>query len=497
MNITPESIILSITFLINLSLSVFVFLKYPKRKANIVFCLLTLSIALWNFTNLMSSILTDYDRVFFWTQLALATVLFTPSLLLYFAIIFPHKLKIKKWLEIIIFIPGFLLLPFIPTQYNILGFSGEPYGENFIPGPLYIYFVIYFFIFVGLAFGILIWKYKKEQGIAKTQLLYIIIGSLITAVAGITTNGILPLIWSAKLNIYGTSTSIFFGIFTGYAILKYRLMDIRVVLKKSIVYGFIFLIILFTSILIALFLKDVLFEQLGIDPTISIVVLMMIMIFVFPSIKNYTRKELDKIFKKDYIDFSEKIDKLEKTVSSHTQVNDLAKEISESMKEMIKVDKVEFFVIDRRQNEFISQFPQNENKLIKNGLFTALNDGKEVIIKEELNYLKPEGKSGQSGQKPDPAMAGKPDAAMAAEEKKKTKSIIKSMDKLNSSAALPIFTGTELIGIILMGSKEGNRNFTAEDLDLMKQVSGKIGDILGNVLLYKEAVERIQINQTQ
>ena len=448
-----------------------------KNKAGIIFSSFILLSGFWGLGNLFLDYSTKIENMYFWDSIAFAAPTIIALTFLLFNLVFTNRFKqLNLFLKIVLVIPIILIFLLSFSRYLVIDLTRYSWGVDPTYGPGYPIFLIYFFSYMAISFYLIIKEYKTEKGIRKSQLLYFLIGTSLSAIIGISTNIIYPIITGySRISKIGPACTIIMIIFIGYAILRYRLMDIRVIFKKSIVYGFIFIIILFTSILIALFLKDVLYEQLAIDPTISIVVLMMIMIFIFPGIKNYIQKELDKIFKKDYIDFSEKIDKLEKAVSSHTQVNDLAKEISESMKDLIKVDQVEFFVIDRRQNEFVSQFPQNENKLIKNGLFTALNDGKEVIIKEELNYLKPKDR----------------------DEKKRIKDVVKSLEKLNSSAALPIFTGTELIGIILMGSKEGNRNFTSEDLELMKQVSGKIGDILGNVLLYKEAVERIQYNQQQ
>lgn len=476
MNYPIESTILFITFLINFSLAIFVFVKNPRKKVNIVFSLLTLFIAIWNFLNLLSFIFTKEETVYFFTQWALGAVLFIPSLLLYFTIIFPKEIRIPKWLAVIIFIPGFILLPFIPTKYNLVGFSGEPFGTNFIPGPLYIYYSIYFILFIFAALGILIWKYKKEKGVARMQIRYIFLGSFITAAAGITTNAILPLIWSANLNIYGTPAAIFFGVCSAYAILKYRLMDIRLVIKKSIFYFIALSILVIVAIIFAVLVQKFFEQYLQIDPIITVAILMVILIMVLPRIRDYIKEKFDRTFRKDYIDFSEKLDRIEKSPRGVSQLHSLAKEVSDSITKIIKIEFVRFYYINRRTDKYEQAFPNEPEKDFHQAkLMEHFRENRMYIIKDELDYKKEEDLKKRS----------------------QTKTVLKEMEKTGGEIAIPLFSGSELVGIIIVGNKQAGESYTKEDIEFVDQIMENIGDLLANIILYKEAVETVHMQQQE
>ncbi|MBU0731295.1 hypothetical protein KKC88_00265 [Patescibacteria group bacterium] len=476
MNYPIESTILLITFLINFSIAFLVFIKNPKKKVNIIFSLLTFFIALWNLLNLLSFIFQEHDKVYIFTQWALGAVLFIPALLLYFTIIFPKEIKISKWIIAAIFIPGFIFLPFIPTKYNLIGFTGEPYGTNFIPGPLYFYYSIYFILFVAIALGILIWKYKKEKGIARMQIRYIFLGSIITAIVGITTNAILPLIWSAQLNVYGTPASIIFGICAAYAILKYRLMDIRLVIKKSIFYFLSLSVLVLIAIIFAVFVQKLFEQYLRIDPIITVAILMVILILILPKIRDYIREKFDDMFHKDYIDFSERIEKIEKAPRAGNQLFDLAKEVSGSIKTITKADSVKFYYSNRRIKKYEQAFPDEPGHYFnQTSLIQDLIENRLFLVKEELNIKKVED----------------------IEKKNYFKTLKKEMSKIKGEIIVPLMSGPELVGIIVIGNKRNNESYTKEDIEFVNEIMDNIGDLLANIILFKEAVERAQIQQNQ
>jgi len=104
-----------------------------------------------------------------------------------------------------------------------------------ILGPAYLFFIIFASIF-GFAWfiAILLKKYFKASGLLKMQLRYIFVGLFLCLIFVIALDGILPLVakntryfWLSPLG------SLFLIIATAYAITRYRLMDVRLILQKS------------------------------------------------------------------------------------------------------------------------------------------------------------------------------------------------------------------------------------------------------------------------
>ena len=455
-------------------LGVLVFSKNKKSRINQTFALFCLCCAIWSYAYIFWPLAQDRESALFWFRALHIGACFTSIAYLHFvANWLGIYQKIKKIIIFGYFIAGALSLT-VFTPWFIIDVVPK-YAFRFWaePGILYPLYLIIFFGYAIFSSYLLFSYYKKTTGIKRSQIKYILAGLVIAF-----TSGSINYFLFYDINI-PPYTNIFVSVYvilTAYAILKYRLMDIRVVVKKSVFYISTLIILLVVSILIFVLLQNFLEDYLKVDPKISVAILVVILILVLPKIRDYIKEQFDNIFHKEYIDFYERIKNLDKTTQFSTQLSDLTREISVELKKMLKVEHVEFYTLDKRQNEFVCRYPkEQEKRIIKNGLFTALNSQKEIIIKEELNYIQPKDK----------------------EEKKQIKELNKNLEKLNSAAAIPIFSGQEFIGIILISQKQGQENFSKEDLDLMNLMVGKMGDILANVMLYQESIENIRINQQQ
>ena len=463
-----------INALTSLTLGLLLFCKNKKSKVNQTFALLCISVATWSFAYMFWPLATTKEEALFWFQ----TLHIGSS---FFSIAYLHF--VTTWLGIykqnkVIIIFGYFLAAFFALSVYSPWFITDvvpKYSMEFWPEPgiQYHFYLLMFFGYAIYSTILLIIHYRKSYGIKKTQIKFLLIGLTAAYLAG-STNYFL--FYDINIPPYVNGLVIIYVILTAYAITRYRLMDIRIVIKKSVFYIFALTILMVFSILLFVLLQNFLEDYLKVDPKISVAILVVILILVLPKIRDYIKDQFDNIFHKEYIDFYERIKNLDKSAQFSTQLSDLTREISVELKKMLKVEHVEFYTLDKRQNEFVCRYPkEQEKRIIKNGLFTALNSQKEIIIKEELNYIQPKNK----------------------EEKKEIKELTKNLEKLNSAAAIPIFSGQEFIGIILISQKQGKENFSKEDLDLMNLMVGKMGDILANVMLYQESIENIRINQQQ
>ncbi|MFA5995754.1 MAG: histidine kinase N-terminal 7TM domain-containing protein [Patescibacteria group bacterium] len=230
MFIATSSIILLISFICTLTVGVYTLYKGIKQPANKIFSLLILQAAIWILVNFFSFTLTNVTLMFLFTQLTLMSVLFIPSTYYYFVSKFIDK-KIPKLTTLFLWVPPVIMTMFIFTPNNIKGLTDAP--GHFIPGVLYSIYTVYFLLLLGSATIKLFIFYKTTQNIIKRyQAVYILIGSLITALISINTNAILPTFGINTLNNYGTSSSLVFSFCCAYAITRYRLLGITFILKK-------------------------------------------------------------------------------------------------------------------------------------------------------------------------------------------------------------------------------------------------------------------------
>jgi signal transduction histidine kinase len=228
-----ELILISVTFL-NLLLGFLIYLGHRKNLANIFYGLLAFSLSLWTFCMLRyASIDINYpEQILLWSKLLYMAGIGVPLSLILFAYAFPDgKLKANKFLMIIAVVLYFFLayITFLTNQI-ISGLDiVNTANRVLIHGPLYPLYFLYFFAGMTWAFIILFLKLRKADHKLKIQLRYILVGAMTPTLFTGVINMILPATGNFYLAWMGPSSSLVMVASIGYAIVKHRLMDIKVI----------------------------------------------------------------------------------------------------------------------------------------------------------------------------------------------------------------------------------------------------------------------------
>ena len=475
MNLTFVSIILFVTFLVNLSIGLFVLIRSDKKPYKIVFSLTSIVIAIWNLINFISFTVVQSEQVMLWAQLALVPAFFIPSLLVYFSFVFPKNKKVKKWnLLLLIFFPV-SSLPFIFTKYNVVGFEKVADANTFIPGPLYYYFTAYFVILVAWSVINLIKSYKEADSyIPKKQIKYILTGIATSSFIGIVTNSILPMFAFPYLNTYGASCTIIFAFCTAYAITRYRFMDFRIAIRKSIVYIFLLFIAISVSLAFIISLYFILKKYFINEEQVALIISIALLIIILPTLQKYLQGVIDRYINKDKIDLSVTIEELAGNVDQANQLSQLLAKTADFLNSEIKVKQIKFLVRDFRVPElkYVCQYPFDCK--LSNPI--ELNEIKEyfyehdIAVKEELSYVN---------------YGGKIDKILI-------KKLKKFLDATNSQVLIPLRRGNKFNGYMLLSEKSDSSIYSKEDIDFLNNLVKQLNGVLDKVLFYEETVERVR-----
>src|SRR5262249_14250389 len=108
---------------------------------------------------------------------------------------------------------------------------------NFVYGPAYRLFGAYFLLSFGAGLYTLRRTIRSTSGIQRLQLRYLLLSISFTSAVAITTNILIPLVWhTSKYSAFAHYFCFLFFSFFAHAIIRYRLMDIRVVVRQGTVY---------------------------------------------------------------------------------------------------------------------------------------------------------------------------------------------------------------------------------------------------------------------
>lgn len=235
---SAEFFLLILSCIINFLLASFVYFKNPKSKTNVLFAGSVLMLVLWTVAVLLARLSGEHviwvkSAYFFSTS---ALILFL-SFLKYFP---SHQLPFNKIIYYLLLILGILFLILIfPTHFLIK--VGPPitylqgldrkliYGKGV---DLYLYYMILYIVFVILTF---LHKYKKANKIEKGQIKLTAIGILLFLLLATSANLFLPRLFGLNLSNIGSAFSFIMVGFIGYAIGRYKLFEIKIILAEILV----------------------------------------------------------------------------------------------------------------------------------------------------------------------------------------------------------------------------------------------------------------------
>ncbi|MHB9025049.1 MAG: histidine kinase N-terminal 7TM domain-containing protein [Armatimonadota bacterium] len=224
--------------LYNLALVVIILLKTPTRLAGRNVAWYLLSVAFWIFTTGVLTHPASDQATALWAVRA-AHFCTTIGLMCWmlFCADFPRPspgFKRVAWLLIALGIPWFY---FSWTDLIIADLSAVPWCEHTVTGPLILVFGAWLALGLTVSIGHLIMQMRRTRGMQRLQTRYILLGTAVMGFLGLLLNVVIPgITGSTQYAYFGPLSSLFMSTVTTYAIVRYRLLDIRIVLRVGLIY---------------------------------------------------------------------------------------------------------------------------------------------------------------------------------------------------------------------------------------------------------------------
>jgi len=240
-NIDVKNLILILVGILNLVYGFVVYLRNRKNHTNRWFFLLVISIAAWIISIIFYRGLGDQQEVLLWARILYLSATFIPIAFLFFSITFPkEKTSLELWKKILFPVPflAVAIVSIIPDKL-ILGVVLEPGQETKIIFNQFFHFLygLYIMGYFGWTYIILGKKYLSAEGAYRLQLSFIITCTFVSTLIGVISNLILPFLGIFLLNWLGQATIIIMIIAISYAILRYRLFNIKIIATELLTFA--------------------------------------------------------------------------------------------------------------------------------------------------------------------------------------------------------------------------------------------------------------------
>jgi signal transduction histidine kinase len=454
----------------------FMFFKNRKNTTSNTFILLSAAVCFWSLFYFLWQTCANYELALFYTRMLSIGSILIPIFYLHWVLSFLELKDIKTKVVlytgyVITFI--FLLFSFSPIFIkdvgNILSFSFWPKA-----GFLYtIYLIVSYLGLVGYGLFQLFKNYSESNSLKQYQIKYIIWGTAIGFLGGATN---FFLWYEIEILPVGNIFTSLYVFILFYAMVKYRLMDIRIVIQKIFIY---FVVALFVYVFFYLLINFYNYTFGGVFTGVSYafgIIVAPIFAYLFYVVDRGVRVFASKYLFVSLYNYQETINKLTDDLNKYIDLDKIIKLIIDTIKNTMKLDRAGILLVNtdvkpiKYEIAKVVGFDENNGiSLVQDNFLTKyLTKTQKPLVGDELVMLSNEA------------------------DKATERNLLRlhcHMVKIEAALCLPLMANKKLIGIIVLGSKLSGDAYTSEDLKLLDVLSKQAGIAIENARQYKQIQE--------
>ncbi len=330
---------LRVVGLLYLFIGLFIFLRRWTAARAVHFYLFCLASFVF-YTFHYSGKLNSFDWTIYWGNVV--ALLLQPALLVHFALVFPERRQRPTWWIAAIYgVPAALLLLHVSVATQALGFVPS-LGARILMDRLEIqYLGVYFFI---AAFLFLRSYRRSPSGVLRQQLKWVtggtLAGTLPFAMLYILPYflGMVPQSWMKLSAISLAILPLCFG----YAIIRYRLMDVDIIFKRGLAYTAVTMGIVAVYFAVVALIGELLHSAGSLVAVLAVVAAA----FLFQPLREVVQGRLDHFFYRDRLDFRRTLIEFGRTLTKEIRLGPMVASVLDRISQTFLVDRLALFLED-------------------------------------------------------------------------------------------------------------------------------------------------------
>lgn len=450
--------------LFHVGLGMFVLLKNPASSVNKRFCVFVQVISVWIFFIFFTVSTTDPISATFRLRLVFCAALFIPPSFFFFSSVYPDQRESSKsrYISLSFFCISIILASFSRFIVKAVSFEKElPKAEY---GSLFPLHWFYFLTCMGYSLYVLYKKSKHLYGIKRLQLQYVYVGAFASIFTGTVTNFLLPILGIWQVEVLVPLTIVPFPFAVAYAIAKYQLMDISMILRRTTIYATLSIVLVSIYFVVGFILSRVLPVSEYRD-TIERIIVTIIMVLTFVTTGESIQHLIDNTFFHTQYSYPEILSGSTTMFSSIHDLDELLRYGIKYLYDSIGIEKICILVKDEKTKDY--NLRSSINFVRENNLFILNHDPVVAWLCQNRRALSRD----QLGR------------FTLTETERYLES---TMATLDVESCIPVFQESDLFGIILLGKKINKKIFTEEDIQMFLAFSGQLAMVVKNAYLYSE-----------
>jgi two-component system NtrC family sensor kinase len=441
--------------LIYLSIGLYVLLRRwtaPGSTHFYIFCLVSFVAYSFKYTGKLN----DFDWTIYWGNIAAGVL--QPALFLHFVLVFPEKREIVRkhpWLLALVYMPAAILFTAHLTAMRVLQAS-ERLRWNL--DRMEMSYASLFF----LAAAVLLWHSYRHASttILRQQLKWVTRGTIL-AIVPYTIFYVIPYLMGSlpgpTMKVSALSLALLPLTF-GYAIFRYRLMDVDLIFKRGVVYT------LAAAIVVGLYFALVACVALLVhnwrpnSGSMGLVLAVVVTALLFDPVRKWIQDHIDQFFYRTSYDYRRTLLEFGRELGSETNLNTMLSSLIDRLSRTLAVDRMAIFLAGDAAGQFV---------LAKSFGLTASGNA-------DLSFLSA----------PRPEHAGHLFFENTHQVPRETPEAQHAIARLDLNYYIPCHAQQKTVAVLGLGKTMQGDFLSSEDMELLETLGGYLGIAIQNGRLY-------------
>jgi len=465
---------LRVVGLLYLFIGMFIFARRwnaPRAVHFYIFCLVSFVLYSFHYTGKPDSI---FDVEIYWANVV--ALLLQPALLVHFALVFPERRVSRGWLAArlaaVYGLPAALLLLHVSVARQWLGFVPSLGARVFLDRIELAYLGLYF---VAAALILLFGYRRAPAGVLKQQLKWVTGGTVV----GITPFllfyivpfflGVLPRPWM-KFSVVSLAL---IPLCFGYAIVRYRLMDVDIIFKRGLAYTAA------TAFVVACYFVaiaaggEIFRSAWPTGPGGGVIAIVLAAFFLQP-VRDWAQVRLDRFFYRDRFDYRRMLIEFGHTLTREMHLEPILASVMDRLSQALLIDRVAIFLAEEADSR---------------RLYLARSMGVRFTPPLDFSFLNPQRPEFNRGYLFFESARSAHDESDSARQ---------TLEQLDLNYFIPCHIHERTVAVIGLGKTVDGDYLSSEDVELLQTIAGYFAVAVDNARLYQsleqkaEQVERLK-----
>src|SRR6266446_4782672 len=455
---------LRVVGLLYLFIGLFIFARRwnaPRAVHFYVFCLVSFVVCSFHY----SGKLDTFDLEVYWSGVVAG--LFAPALLLHFALVFPERPETSR--KSLMKFAGVYLPPLALLAIHILVALN---AGGFVPttrsrvelDQLELGFLGFYFLAAGLIFNL---SYRRSRsGVLRQQLKWLTGGTLAGSLP-FTLLYIVPYIFDAATlpwMQFSALSLVLIPLCFGYAIIRYRLMDVDIIFKRGLAYTAATAAVAAVYFALVALIAGIFHAQTS-GPVASMIAIV-IAAFLFQPFREWIQARLDRFFYRDRLDYRRTLIEFGRTLTNEVRFDPMLGSVMDRLSQTLLVDRLAIFMEDPMQPRHMR---------------LARSMGVRLSEPMDLSFLEPARTEFARGA----LFFESPRAARAVSD-----SVRQTLEQLALNYFVPCRIRAQTFAVLGLGKTVDGDFLSSDDVELVQTIAGYVAVALDNAQLYSSLEQK-------